>query len=109
MRRALAIAVALGLLGAPAATARPVDKLDAGLKQLATAKRAKPAPGGGLVQPVRPEVRGGNVLVDVYVRGRVRDGADALRDEGMRVDATSARSAQRIVEGWVPITALDDV
>src|SRR3954464_12368483 len=104
MRLALAALAAAGLLFAPQASARPFDKLDAGLKQLATAKRAKPAPGGALVQPVRPEVRGGKVLVDVYVRGGVRDGADALRDEGMRVDATSARSAQRIVEGWVPIT-----
>ena len=38
MRAALAIAVVVGLLVAPAATARPLDKLDARLKQLATGK-----------------------------------------------------------------------
>ena len=109
MRLALAIAVVLGLLAAPSASARPVDKLDAGLKQLVTGKPARAKPVVATVQPVSPEVRGGQVLVDVYVRGAMRDGAAALRGEGMRVEAISGRSPQRMVEGWVPITALDEL
>ena len=52
------------------------------------------------VQPVGGPVRNGKVLVDVYVRGAMREGAAALRDEGMRVEAVSGRSPQRVVEGW---------
>jgi hypothetical protein len=109
MRRGLAITVALGLLAAPAASAKPVDKLDARLKQLAAGKRVRAKPGAPSVQPVGGPVRNGKVLVDVYVRGAMRDGAAALRGEGMRVEAVSGRSPQRMVEGWLPIGALDDV
>ena len=54
-------------------------------------------------------MRDGRVLVDVYVKGAVRDRAAALRGEGMRVEALSARAPQRMVEGWLPLSALDDV
>src|SRR5215207_2401792 len=99
MRRTLAIAAALGLLAAPAASAKPVDKLDARLKQLAAGKRVRAKPSAASVQPLGGPVRDGKVLVDVYVRGAMRDGAAALRDEGMRVEAVSGRSPQRMVEG----------
>jgi hypothetical protein len=109
MRRALAIAAALGLLAAPAASARTGDKLDATLKQLGGGKRLRAKPAAPSVQPVTGQVRNGKVLVDVYVRGAMRDGSAALRDEGMRVEAVSGRSPQRMVEGWLPVSALDDV
>ena len=54
-------------------------------------------------------VRDGRVLVDVYVSGAVRDRATTLRGEGMHVEAVSARAPQRMVEGWLPLGALDDV
>jgi subtilisin family serine protease len=109
MRAGLAIAVVVGLLAAPAATARPVDKLDARLAQLATGKHPRVTPGGASVRPAGAPVRNGKVLVDVYVRGGIRDGAAALRDEGMRVEATSRRAPFRIVEGWVPVAQLEDI
>jgi hypothetical protein len=54
-------------------------------------------------------VRHGKVLVDVYVRGPLRDGAAALRDAGMSVKAKGGRPPFRIVEGRVPVTQLDDI
>ncbi len=54
-------------------------------------------------------MRDGRVLVDVYVSGAVRDRATTLRGVGMYVDALSARAPQRMVEGWLPLGALDDV
>ena len=54
-------------------------------------------------------MRDGRVLVDVYVSGAVRDRATTLRGVGMHVEALSARAPQRMVEGWLPLGALDDV
>ena len=109
MRAALAIAAVVGLLAAPAATARPADKLDGRLAQLASGARARVTPSGASVQPAGAPVRNGRVLVDVYVGGTMREGAAALRGEGMQVEAISRRSPFRIVEGWVPVTRLDDI
>jgi subtilisin family serine protease len=110
MRAGLALAAVLALVLAPAAQARPLDKLDARLKGLATGKIAKgKATAGPSVQPAGAPVRDGKVQVDVYVRGAMRDGAAALRAEGMRVEAISGRSPERVVEGSVPVARLDDV
>src|SRR3954471_12794131 len=109
MRSALAIAAVVGLLVAPAATARPVDKLDARLQQLASGERPRVTPGGARVRPAGAPVRNGKVLVDVYVRGTVRNGAEALRGEGMRVEAIGHRAPFRIVEGRVPVAQWDDI
>jgi hypothetical protein len=66
--------------------------------------------GGATIAPVPLTVSGsGKVLVDVYVNGAMRSATAALRAEGMRVVAVSGRSPQRMVEGWLPVTALDDV
>jgi hypothetical protein len=110
MRVALATGAVIALLVAPAASARPLDKLDGQLKDLATGKRP-PAKRGGGTLGLRPlkVTRAGEVLVDVYVHGAMRPAARALRSEGMRVQAISGRSPQRMVEGWVPVGALDDV
>jgi hypothetical protein len=109
MRVALATTAVFGLLLAPAAQARPLDKLDARLKQLASGKHVRAKTGQPSVRPAGGPVVNGKVQVDVYVRGAMRDGAAALRDEGMRVEAVSGRSPQRMVEGWVPVSRLDEV
>jgi hypothetical protein len=109
MRLGLATAAVLLMVLAPAAEARPVDKLDARLKQLAAGTHVRAAAGRPSVQPAGGPVVDGKVQVDVYVRGAMRDGAAALRDEGMRVEAVSGRSPQRMVEGWVPVSRLDDI
>ena len=51
---------------------------------------------------------GGRVWVDVYVNGDLDAAATALRARGLRVGATAERPF-RIVEGALPIEALDEV
>src|SRR4051812_2820920 len=112
MRRAggpFAAVLAIGLALAPAASARPHDKLVGGLGELAQGKHPWAKPTGPTVQPLPGIVRDGEVLVDVYVKGAVSAGATALRAQGMRVQAVSRRAPERVVEGWLPIVALDDV
>src|SRR4051794_31837476 len=111
MRVPLALALAAGLLLAPGASARPLDKIDARLHDLATGKRVKPKPGSGgaTVQPAGAPVRGGRVLVDVYVRGAMRPAAAALRNRQMRIAAISRRRPERMVEGWMPVFRLPGV
>jgi hypothetical protein len=110
VRTVLVTASAIGLLLAPAAAARPLDKLDGQLKDLATGKRPHAKQGAGAIRPRALKVtRSGEVLVDVYVHGAMAPAANALRREGMRVQAISGRSPQRMVEGYVPVSALDDV
>ena len=100
---------ALLLVLAPAAAARPRDKLAGGLDELAQGKHPWAHRAGPSVGPVPGTVHDGKVLVDVYVSGPVRDRADGLRGHGMHVEAVSARAPQRMVEGWLPVSALDDV
>jgi hypothetical protein len=113
-----AVAGVAVLLAAPTAGAAPskraLAKLDGRLRDLVTGTsrtRIRPKVGGGPTVTAGPiDVSpGGRVLVDVYVHGAIRDAAAQLRDEGMRVEAVSGRSPQRVVEGWVPVSALDDV
>src|SRR3954470_5309634 len=106
----LVVGAAIALLLVAPADARPLDKLGGRLRTMAQGKRVQARPAGvASVQSPPVTVRGGKVLVDVYVRGAMRNGAAALRDEGMRVEAISGRSPQRMVEGWVAVSALDDV
>jgi hypothetical protein len=105
----LALTSALLLVLAPAAAAGPRDKLAGGLDELARGKHPWAHHAGPSVGPVPGIVHDGKVLVDVYVSGPVRDRAARLRDHGMRVEALSARAPQRMVEGWLPVSALGDV
>jgi subtilisin family serine protease len=105
----LAVAMVLAVVLAPAASARPLGKLVGGLDELARGMHPWARQGGPSVAPVAGVVRDGRVLVDVYVSGAVRDRATTLRGEGMLVEALSARAPQRMVEGWLPLGALDDV
>ena len=105
----LALMFALLLVLAPAAAARPHDKLAGGLDELAQGKHPWAHRAGPSVGPVPGTVHDGKVLVDVYVSGPVRDRADALRGHGMDVEAVSGRAPERMVEGWLPVSALDDV
>lgn len=105
----LALTLALLLVPVPAAFARPRDKLAGGLDELAQGKRSWAKPTGPAVRPLPGIVRDGKVLVDVYVKGAVRERAAGLRGHGMRVEATSARAPQPVVEGWIPLSSLDDV
>ena len=101
--------LALGLAVAPAAVARPLDKLAGGLEGLAQGKHPWAHRAGPSAAPVPGIVHDGRVLVDVYVRGAVRERADRLRGHGMRIEALSAHAPQRMVEGWLPVSALGDV
>jgi hypothetical protein len=103
------MSLALLAVLAPGALARPRDKLAGGLDQLAQGKHPWANPTGPAVQPLPGVVRDGKVLVDVYVKGSVRERAAGLRGHGMRVEALSARAPQPVVEGWIPVSALDDV
>jgi hypothetical protein len=105
----LTVALVLGVVLAPAADARPLDKLVGGLEELAHGKHPWAREARPSVGPVPGIVRDGRVLVDVYVNGAVRDRAATLRGQGMHVEALSARAPQRMVEGWLPVGALDDV
>jgi subtilisin family serine protease len=105
----VAVALALALVLAPSAGARPHDRLAGGLEELARGGHPWAKPTGPSVQPVPGIVRNGRVLVDVYVNGSVSSRADALRAHGVRVQAVSRREPQRMVEGWVPVTALEEV
>ena len=104
-----AVALVLALVVAPGANARPLGKLVGGLDELARGSHPWARQAGPSVAPVAGIVRDGRVLVDVYVSGAVRDRATTLRGEGMHVEAVSARAPQRMVEGWLPLSALDDV
>jgi subtilisin family serine protease len=73
-------------LAAPVAEGAPVRKLDDSL---------------------RLRSGGGTVAVDVYVEGDVAAAARELRALGMRVSAVSRRAPQRMVEGRLPVAALD--
>src|SRR5215210_8347556 len=101
--------VALGLAAAPAAPARPLDKLTGGLDELARGGHPWAKPTGPAVRPLPGVVRDGRVLVDVYVNGYVSRHAGRLRSHGMRVEAVSRHEPQRMVEGWLPVSALDNV
>src|SRR6266540_3718929 len=106
---AVALALALGLVLAPGAGARPLDKLFGPLGDLARGKVTPANPGGASVEPLPAIVHAGKVLVDVYVKGPVRDRAAGLRRHGMRVEAVSTRAPERIVEGWLAVSALGEV
>lgn len=101
--------VAAALVLVPGANAATFDKLVGGLGALARDGRVTADGPEPLVQPPPPIVRGGQVLVDVHVGGALRDAAAALRREGMRVEAVSRTEPERMVEGWLPLSALDDV
>jgi hypothetical protein len=106
--------VALPLLAAfgpaPAAQGRSLAKLDARLAALAKGRpQVHRKPGAGWLVPDGVDVSAsGEILVDVYVRGAMRTATEALRREGMQVEAVSGRSPERMVEGWLPVIALDD-
>jgi hypothetical protein len=104
---ALAGTLALGpqaLARSPAASA----KLDSGLQQLVAVRvHHRPLPGRRLIPAPLPVSRAGRVLVDVYVNGAMRPGADALRRLGMRVGTVSGRPPERVVEGWMPVDRLE--
>src|SRR3954468_10574620 len=103
------VVVALSLVLAPSAAARPHDKLVGGLGELARGGHPWAKPTGPAVQPLPGIVRDGKVLVGVYVRGAVTSRADGLRGHGMRVEAVSRHEPQKMVEGWLPVSALADV
>ena len=109
VNRVLALGVAIGLVLAPAAGARPIDKLGSQLRDLVRGKHVRAKPARRAVQLLPISARGGKVLVDVYVHGAIRQGAKAMRADGMRVAAVSTRAPERMVEGWVPVSALDEV
>jgi subtilisin family serine protease len=109
LRYVLALSLAFGLALAPTAGARPLDKLGGQLRDLARGTQAPARPAGPSVGPLPAIVHDGRVLVDVYVKGVVRERAAALRRLGMRVDAVSTRAPQRIVEGWLAVSALREV
>ena len=92
-----------------AASGRPLDKLAGGLGELARGGHPWGKPTGPAVQPLPGIVRDGKVLVDVYVNDAVSERAARLREHGMRVEAVSRHAPQRMVEGWLPVSALDDV
>jgi hypothetical protein len=90
--------------------AAPSSKLDSALRhQLALRSAHAKASTHGVGLAPLPVSASGKVLVDVYVNGAMRPAATRLRDTGMRVDAVSGRSPQRMVEGWIPLTRLDVV
>ena len=103
------VVVALSLVLAPSAAARPHDKLVGGLGELARGGHPWAKPTGPAVQPLPGVVRDGRVLVDVYVTGSVSSRAEELRSHGMSVQAVSRREPQRMVEGWLPVDALEQV
>ena len=103
------MALVLAVVLAPGANASSLDKLAGGLDELARGSHPWAHQPGPSVAPVAGIVRDGRVLVDVYVSGVVRNGAATLRAKGMHVEALSARAPQRMVEGWLPLSALDDV
>ena len=105
----LAVTSALVLALVPAAVAGPRDKLAGGLDELARGKHPWAHRAAPSVGPVPGIVHDGKVLVDVFVSGPVGERTDRLRDHGMHVEALSARAPQRMVEGWLPVSALDDV
>ncbi|MET0510226.1 MAG: S8 family serine peptidase [Thermoleophilaceae bacterium] len=105
----LAVVMALGLAVAPAASAHPRDKLAGGLAELARGGHPWAKPTGPAVQPLPGIVRDGQVLVDVYVSDAVSERAARLREYGMRVEAVSRHEPQRMVEGWLAVSALEDV
>ena len=105
----LALSLVMLLVLAPTALARPRDTLVGGLDELAQGKHPWAKPTGPAVQPLPGVLRDGRVLVDVYVKGAVRERAAGLRAHGMRVEALSTRSPQPVVEGWLPVSALAGV
>jgi hypothetical protein len=101
-------------VGGRGATASPapyayLEKLDSHLQTVAANRL-----GGGSIASATSAAKGqgvtvapgGDVLVDVYVRGDVQDAAYRLRALGMRVEATSTRAPQRLVDGYLPAGAL---
>jgi hypothetical protein len=99
-----ALAAASAAYAAPAPlghrTSDPaLGKLDSHLQTLVAASRARrsptPAQRDGLT------LRGGDVLVDVYVDGGMSAARRALEALGMRVQAVSNRRPERMVEGWL--------
>ena len=114
---ACVLALAVGAAQAMGATPRPgphgsgLSKLDGRLQMVARAAR-----GAGGVQRAPIAARRldltlserHGVSVDVYVVGDVARAADRLRALGMRVVAVSRRAPTRVVEGYLPLTALGE-
>src|SRR4051794_27748298 len=86
-----------------------LGKADSALQELV----ADPRAGSGLARAAHSrQLRlsgAGRVLADVYVNGDLHRAASRLRAEGMKVEATSDRPGFRIVEGWVPVTAVQKI
>ncbi len=103
---ALAPAAAAG--AAPVKTG-PLSKADGSLQQLfADGQAGRDLRSSGRHRRLR--VSGaGRVLADVYVNGDVTTAARQLRKEGMKVEATSRRAPFLVVEGWVPVAAIERI
>lgn len=74
----------------------------------AAALNPAPKAGGTLLQGAGAELSSGDVLIDVYVDDSVTETANTLRALGMRVRAVNGDAPQRLVEGWLPASALTD-
>ena len=87
-------------------------KLDSSLVQIAASRLGTGGAVGAAVTAQRQGIAlsaGGDVPVDVYVRGDLALAAARLRALGMRVSAISEREPQRMVEGLLPPSALPAV
>jgi subtilisin family serine protease len=82
-------------------------ELDPGLQALAVGEAL---PSGAGLSSVGPVVTAdGRTMVDVYVTGDIADAVRRLRALGMQVLAVSNRVPERMVEGYLPVTAATDV
>ena len=78
-------------------------KLDSHLQDLATANlTGRSGSRQGLT------MSGNSVAVDVYVNGSIDEAAGQLRALGMQVSAVSRVEPERMVEGYLPVSALTD-
>ena len=82
-----------------------LQKLDGHLQDLAASGPEGDTRAAALREGVAVSA-GGDVLVDVYVRGAVSRAAERLRAIGMDVSAVSQRAPQRLVEGRIPVDEL---
>lgn len=96
---------ALGGRGGDALSVRYayLRKLDSHLQDLATANlTGRSGSRQGLT------MSGNSVAVDVYVNGSIDEAAGKLRALGMHVTAVSRVEPERMVEGYLPVSALTD-
>lgn len=112
-KRLIVLAGVLASLPVTAASAKettgPQAKLYSQLQELvAVADRGGNAVAQGRSDGLR--VSGGErVMVDVYVRGKAADAAKDLRAAGMDVAVATDKAPVPMVEGWLPLEAVDAV